>query len=172
MNHTQSARWRRLRKSRRPTIEEKFWARVDRRGANDCWPWTGSITGSHPDYPYGEFTHLRKTNPEAIRVRAHRFAYELLVGPIPDGLVIDHLCNNTLCVNPAHLRPTTSAENVRRGSIKPFCKRGHPRTPENLYWIDGYGRCKICCRADVRRRKERLKRDGRWDFARNGVRTD
>jgi hypothetical protein len=51
----------------------------------------------------------------AVIIRAHRFAYELLVGPIPEGLVIDHLCRNRRCVNPAHLEPVTAEENWRRG---------------------------------------------------------
>lgn len=49
------------------------------------------------------------------QVKVHRAAYEALVGPIPEGLVIDHLCRNTACYNPAHLEPVTNAENIRRG---------------------------------------------------------
>jgi len=70
-----------------------------------CWEWPGSKDGKG----YGSFRLHRKV------IMAHRCAYELWVGPIPQGLVIDHLCRNTSCVNPAHLEPVTIYENCRRG---------------------------------------------------------
>lgn len=77
------------------------WTLVD----NGCWEWTGS---RHPR-GYGEFFD------GSTVVRAHRWAYEQFVGPIPEGLVIDHLCRNTGCVNPLHLEAVTQTENIRRG---------------------------------------------------------
>lgn len=91
------------------TLVERFEERVDRNGpASDiggwCWVWqgTGTKTG------YGQIS------VEGSQRYAHRVSYELHVGPIPDGLQIDHLCRNTSCVNPAHLEPVTGAENTRR----------------------------------------------------------
>lgn len=85
-------------------IAERFWSRV--RPTGFCWEWLG-----HRDRNgYGCFSQTR-----ALRWRAHRLSYQLLVGPIPNGLVIDHLCRNTGCVNPDHLEPVTQLENVRRG---------------------------------------------------------
>ncbi len=69
-----------------------------------CWHWTGAKT----DKGYGRF-YLNGNK------HAHRISYELLIGPIPNGLVIDHLCRNPSCVNPAHLEPVTHVENVKRG---------------------------------------------------------
>jgi hypothetical protein len=87
-----------------------------------CWEWTGLLS---PD-GYGDITHAGR------RWRAHRLSYIAFVGPIPEGLVLDHLCRNKVCVNPAHLDPTTSRINVLRGigpSAKNFrktnCIRGH-----------------------------------------------
>ena len=87
------------------TIEERFWAKVDRRCEGECWPWIGSCFPNG----YGAFKSERMTT-------AHRAAYELLVGPIPEGLHLDHLCRNRVCVNPAHLDPVTAAENNRRAA--------------------------------------------------------
>jgi hypothetical protein len=81
----------------------RFWSKVDRTG--DCWKWTAGLTGSG----YGRFRW------DGGEVAAHRFAYELLVGAIPDGLQIDHLCRNRACVNPAHMEPITQRENILRG---------------------------------------------------------
>lgn len=112
--------------------EVRFWPKVDKRGPDECWPWTGGTTGKKD---YGRF-YVRA----GLAVVAHRFAYELLVGPIPPGLQLDHLCRVHRCVNPAHLEPVTNAENQRRGFGPPgmharatHCKRGHEFTPENTY---------------------------------------
>lgn len=70
-----------------------------------CWVWRRQKTKEG----YGKFEH------EGRQIYAHRWSYEKHVGPIPHGLVIDHICNNKACINPDHLRPTTDAENIRRG---------------------------------------------------------
>lgn len=93
----------------------------------DCWLWTGSLGSG-----YGRIFVDGKTEP------AHRITYEHFVGPVPDGLELDHLCRNTRCVNPSHLEPVTHAENIRRGdlalgirSAATHCVNGHEFTPEN-----------------------------------------
>lgn len=91
---------------------------------NECWIWTGAKNA----LGYG-----RIAIGQNRQAKAHRFVYEALVGPIPDGLELDHLCVTPSCVNPAHLEPVTHAENMRRyGARKTLCKRGHTRTPENI----------------------------------------
>ncbi len=86
---------------------ERFWAKVDKTG--DCWEWLGTKTCAG----YGIVTFVR--DGRKTTSTAHRWAYEALVGPIPDGLTLDHVvCANTSCVNPAHLEPVTRAENTRR----------------------------------------------------------
>ncbi|HEY8766071.1 MAG TPA: HNH endonuclease signature motif containing protein [Dehalococcoidia bacterium] len=77
-------------------------------GLFGCWPWTGVI---HP-LGYGHVNIPGTRNPQM----AHRASYEFFVGPIPDGLELDHLCRNRGCVNPSHLEPVTHLENVRRGA--------------------------------------------------------
>ena len=94
-----------------------------------CWRWTGPTAGG-----YGR-----------VQIYAHRWMYEREVGPIPDGLQIDHLCRNPLCVNPEHLEPVTHAENQRRKSERPVCGKGHVFTEETTYWTPkGYRKCRIC----------------------------
>lgn len=107
-----------------------FWLKVIRRGPNECWDWTGARTKTG----YG---HMRVAGKDFY---VHRFAYDLLVDPIPEGLVIDHLCRNRLCVNPTHLEAVPQRRNVLRGEGIPAinyhkteCPHGHPYTPENTY---------------------------------------
>lgn len=85
---------------RRGTEEECFWVKVQK--SETCWTWVGGGCRG-----YGQFRN----------VRAHRWAYEHLVGQIPEGMVLDHLCGHRDCVNPSHLEPVTVAENNRRARI-------------------------------------------------------
>lgn len=121
---------------------------VDRSGGPDaCWPWIGRLN------PYGYGSSSLVLASGRHERGAHRIVYSLLVGPIPEGLQLDHLCRNPRCVNPAHLEPVTMVENLLRGVNPPAvnarmvtCQRGHP--------FDGihhrYGRpfryCKTCAR--------------------------
>ena len=117
----------------------RFWARVDKSG--DCWLWTGPQSngygcGRFPGSPQNQW--------------AHRIAYELERGPIPDGMELDHLCRNRLCCNPAHLDVVTHAENRHRGLLA-ACRRGHPFTPENTYVSPtGVRVCRACNNARQR----------------------
>lgn len=84
---------------------------------------------------------------EGQRVYAHRHAYEQANGPIPDGLVLDHLCRNRWCCNPDHLEPVTNEENIRRGESPParnarklLCPEGHEYDLQS----DGTRRCSVC----------------------------
>lgn len=136
--------------------ETRFWAKVNK--TDSCWLWTGAIVRG-----YGVFTPVI---PGPL-LRAHRYSYELLVGPIPDGLQIDHLCRTPLCVNPAHLEPVTPRENTLRGNTfqaknlaKTHCVNGHEFTPENTLLrkpsprLPNGGRwCRTCCREKMRRRR-------------------
>lgn len=107
-----------------------------------CWLWTAATIQKG----YGQFWYDGKLQ------YAHRIAYELLVGPIPNGLQLDHLCRVRNCVNPEHLEPVTNQENCRRGEtgahngIKTHCPHGHPYDEINTYRHRGERRCKGCRR--------------------------
>jgi hypothetical protein len=109
---------------------------------NGCWIWIG-----HSD-ANGGYGLLNINNGKPAW--AHRLSYELHVGPIPKGLVIDHLCRQRNCVNWRHLEPVTNAENLRRARLT-HCKRGHEKTPENC--AGERRQCRACLK--LRRKKKR-----------------
>lgn len=119
-----------------------------------CWIWTGAIDGSG----YGTMRIKNKS------YSTHRVAYELARGEIPEGLFIDHLCRNRLCVNPSHMEPVTHVENQRRARSE-FCERGHPMSGDNLR-VTAAGRrsCRECDRlARSAKRQESVHlRDATW----------
>lgn len=117
------------------TAEDRFWAKVEKTAA--CWLWTGSLNRG-----YGHF-HVSRGSTTT----GHRFAYELLVGPVPDGLELDHICKIKRCVNPAHLEPVPHIENSRRATFEPVCRCGQEK------YIDATNRprCREC-----ERRRNRL----------------
>lgn len=132
-------------------LPERFRSKVRVDQETGCWLWTAGTDGRG----YGLFWHGRRGSGGKMH-RAHRWAYEVLVGPIPDGLELDHLCRVRPCVNPDHLEPVTHLENVRRGilgtdqhpnRLKTHCKQGHPFSPENTrVGRDGKRACRTCHR--------------------------
>lgn len=134
----------------KPTLAERFWPKVNKAGPisihrpdlGSCWLWTASLTkpGGHGKFWIGgSFT------------TAHRASYEILVGPIPDGRQLDHLCRVRHCVNPAHLEPVSSGENTLRGvsfaavnAAKDCCPSGHLYDEANTRIYRGRRYCRTC----------------------------
>jgi hypothetical protein len=132
-----------------PDVLTRFLAKVEK--TEMCWAWCGARHGKG----YG---HIRLNGAVA---KAHRVAYELFVGSIPDGLTIDHLCGNTSCVNPCHLEAVPGKVNTLRGgnpmavnARKTHCPQGHEYTPGNTLRTN-QGRSRSCkaCRADHQRHR-------------------
>jgi hypothetical protein len=138
------------------TLPSGIRARIVVEPAPGCWLWKGAVHYGG----YGTYTARH-----GDKRYAHRMVYELLVGPIPDGLDLDHLCRVRSCVNPDHLEPVTRRENLLRGetdaarrAAMTACERGHPFTPENTYVKpSGARECRPCRRARVRRWRERIR---------------
>ena len=126
--------------------ETRFWSKVTIAGPDDCWPWTGA---SLNEAGYGQFALNGRPH------RAHRIAWALTNGPIPSGMVLDHLCRRRDCVNPVHLEVVTNEENIARGyffnvrpAAKTHCRNGHEFTADNTRIAPrGYRRCRTCERA-------------------------
>lgn len=138
-------------------LEVRFWRHVEIGEPRDCWRWTGFR--NTPGYGMVLGDNERQSHP------AHRVAYELTVGPIPDGLVIDHLCRNRECVNPFHLEPVTDRINILRGEgrgarsfRRDACLYGHPYDDENTVRTTSRARvCRVCKNATARRLRLRKK---------------
>lgn len=136
-------------------MSDRFMDKVEKL-ENGCWQWTAG-----KDYlGYGRFQIASYKN-----VVAHRVSYERFVGPIPEGLELDHLCRNRGCVNPEHLEPVDHRTNVLRGTslvavgaLRSTCARGHELTPENTYASTPRRRqCKACARERAMRTHERIR---------------
>jgi hypothetical protein len=139
-------------KSELQIIAERFLKHVKKNGEDECWLWTGFLERSGSGAGYGKFQMGTKRS-----MWAHRAAYELFVGPIPPGHVVDHVrkrnCHNRACVNPRHLEAVTQQVNTLRGlgnsainAKKTHCRVGHPYDEANTYFGKSKRdrRCKIC----------------------------
>lgn len=128
--------------------EARFWPKV--RPTGFCWEWTGGKNASG----YGMFgIPKRDGTTDWTKVSAHRYAYQSLVGPISEGLVVDHLCRNRGCVNPDHLEPVTQQENTLRSPLptactskKKACAQGHLLSGDNVKISRGQRVCVECAR--------------------------
>lgn len=140
------------------TTEERFWAKVGK--TDGCWHWLG------PKSPegYGRFS------VDGRLVGPHRFAYELVVGPLPEGLELDHLCRNPSCVKPSHVEIVSHVENVRRGhagrnwAAKIHCPQGHSYNLFNTRFRPRNGKrvtrtCRECRRIEQRSRRYRTRQE-------------
>jgi len=126
---------------------------------DSCWLWLGKPKKNKTGTPYGTLRVGNKLIP------AHQFAYELFVGPIPQGCELDHLCRNTMCVNPLHIEPVAHRVNVLRGispnainARKTHCPKGHSYNKENTYVnANGHRSCKICHKTYVQQHRHEKK---------------
>ena len=131
---------------------------IPRGDHEECWMWVGYLDRDG----YGRFlsSFEQKTS-------AHRLVYKIMVGEIPAGLTLDHICRNRSCVNPGHLEPVTFRENLARAvSARTHCKNGHPWTPENTYTTENRPRACRRCTLEGQRRYQARKKERSNVFAR------
>ena len=136
----------------------RLWSKVIKGpNENDCWDWTGTL--SEDGYAY-----LGVGGRKGKNFLVHRLLYELVIGPIPDGKDLDHLCRNRWCVRPDHQEPVTRRINLLRGqtitareAATTHCPQGHPYDLFNTRFYR-YGRqCRICSNTRPRQRRKRAK---------------
>lgn len=133
----------------------RFFSKVDSSGGSDsCWEWQGAIRGRSG---YGNFF------VSGFTLVAHRVAYSLCVGPVPEGFDLHHTCRNRSCVNPDHLKPITHRENCLLGVgtpasnfLKTHCDHGHVFDLFNTYYWHGERYCRACRREFDRKRRLRV----------------
>ncbi len=146
-----------------PRLPDRFWDKVQPCPMSGCWIWTGYRDRAD----YGRFQSAKSFG------LAHRHAYKALVGPVPEGLELDHRCRVRSCCNPAHLEPVTHAENMRRSPVVGWCKRdkthcphGHEYAGKNLLFDananNGKGAryCRACVNGQRRRRRAAARQGG------------
>ena len=136
-------------------VTVRVWRRIEVAGPDECWLWRGATKPGG----YGSIgTGTEATGRSSTQ--AHRAAYESAYGPIPEGLVIDHLCGVRACCNPAHLEAVTQAENMARSATslptrnaaKTHCPRNHEYSEANTYIGKKNTRfCRTCDRENQRR---------------------
>lgn len=132
------------------SIDERFWSRL-MESESGCWEWQEYVD----EKGYGRFWDGART------IRAHQYAFAALVGDVPDGLELDHLCKNRRCANPYHLDPVTHEVNMARSdnimlafSDQTHCLRGHEFTTDNTYVkADGGRQCRDCSRVTREEKK-------------------
>lgn len=137
------------------STEELFWMKVDLQGPvpehdetlGPCWIWTAGSSTTCYGTKYGYFhisTEMARLTGRPRTIAAHRYAWELLIGPPPENLQLDHLCRVTLCCNPFHLEPVTQKENLYRGLMMrrriASCPQGHLYDQAG----PGYRKCQSC----------------------------
>lgn len=121
------------------SLPKYYEDRIEYEPMSGCWLWVGQVTPAG----YGK----------AKNRSAHRSLYEIIKGPVADDLDLDHLCRVRSCVNPAHLEPVSTKENIRRGIrgvLTTHCPQGHPYDALNTRYFRGYRRCRECGRSFMR----------------------
>lgn len=143
-------------------LPSRFWNKVQLAPCEllptECWQWTASLTRKG----YAQFYVGSKKDGTNRMATAHVLSYKTLVGPVPDGKQLDHLCRNRGCVNPQHLEPVTGSVNCLRGltginvvsreRAKTHCPQGHPYDETNtLFGKNGSRQCRTCARERMQR---------------------